>query len=263
MNEASEWDAVQRAAAEQFSKQSHRYGPGHILEDVADLRAALAHLRLPARAAVLDVATGGGHTGLFFAALGHEVTLADISPVMLRRAADLAASRGLAVATQAHPAERFPNADARFDLVTCRVAPHHFSSPADFVRETARVLRPGGEFLLIDGSVPDDEPEAEAWLHAVEKARDPSHARFLTPSAWRAVCAEAGLKVVHAALSPRRQPDLEWYFETAATPPANRETVRELIRSVSDPVRQVFRVGEESGKTVWWWPMLTLVARKA
>jgi len=27
------------------------------------------------------------------------------------------------------------------------------------VGETARVLKPGGSFLLIDGSVPDDDPE--------------------------------------------------------------------------------------------------------
>jgi SAM-dependent methyltransferase len=262
MGDLNKFDPVQQAAADQFSKQSHRYGKGHILEDVSDLGAALEHLQLPARARVLDVATGGGHTGLFFASLGHVVTLADISTAMLQRATELAAARGLSVTTQQHPAERIPNPDATFDLVACRVAPHHFSSPARFVLEAARVLKPGGWLLVIDGSIPDGEPESEEWLHSVEKLRDPSHARLLSPAAWKELCEAAQLDVLHAGLTPRKQPDLEWYFETAATPAENRIKVRELIAGASPRVREVFRLGEEEGRIVWWWPMATLVARK-
>ena len=110
-------DAVQHAAAEQFSKQSHRYGKGHILEDVTDVRAALAeidaldpHARLLSggRASVLDVAAGAGHTGLLLAELGHAVTLADISAAMLERCTEHAAVRGLSVATRQTSAERPP-----------------------------------------------------------------------------------------------------------------------------------------------------------
>lgn len=72
-------DEVQRAAQEQFARQSGRYGKGHILENVADVAEALAGISLPPVADVLDVATGGGHTGLHLASLGHRVTLADIA----------------------------------------------------------------------------------------------------------------------------------------------------------------------------------------
>jgi 2-polyprenyl-3-methyl-5-hydroxy-6-metoxy-1,4-benzoquinol methylase len=102
------------------------------LENVEDVRDAVEKLRLPAKARVLDVATGGGHTGLFIASLGHEVTLADIAQPMLERAAQTAAERGLKVETRQHAAEQLPYPDGQFDLVTCRVAAHHFSSPADF-----------------------------------------------------------------------------------------------------------------------------------
>jgi ubiquinone/menaquinone biosynthesis C-methylase UbiE len=263
MPETTSLDSVQQAAADQFSKQSHRYGKGHILEDVSDLRAAMEHVVLPAGAKVLDVATGGGHTGLFFASLGHDVTLADISSAMLQRASELAEQRGFKVATQQHPAEQLPNSDASFDLVACRVAPHHFSSPAKFVREAARVLKPGGWLLVIDGSIPDGQPEAETWLHEVEQLRDPSHARFLSPAAWKELCEAARLDVVHAGLTPRKQPDLEWYFETAATPPENRVQVHRLISEASSEVRATFRLSEEDGRVVWWWPMVTLVAQKS
>ncbi len=255
-------DPIQRAAQEQFARQSERYGRGHILENVADVEAALAPLNLPPGLAALDVATGGGHTGVYLASLGHRVTVADIAGPMLKRASELAASRGLKVETRQHAAEKFPYADAAFDLVTCRVAAHHFSSPESFVRETARVLKPGGHFLLIDGSVEDGQPEAGEWLHQVEKFRDPSHHRLLTPRAWSRLCEQNGLGVDKAVLTPFKQPDLDWYFETAATSPENRRAVLGLIARVPDSARKLFRLGEEEGKIVWWWQRLTLVARK-
>jgi ubiquinone/menaquinone biosynthesis C-methylase UbiE len=255
-------DPIQEAAREQFSRQSRNYGRSHILADVSDVKEALLHVALPTKARVLDVACGAGHTGLHLASLGHEVTSADLSDAMLERVREAAAERGLAVTTRQHPAEAMPYADASFDLVTCRIAPHHFSSPRDFVREVARVLAPGGFFLLIDGSVPDDEAEAEAWLHEVEKLRDPSHARLLSTKAWRELCAAAGLAVLHAELRTLKQPDLEWYFETAATPAENRVRVRDLVANASPHIREIFRIGEEDGKTVWWWPRLTLVAQR-
>lgn len=256
-------DPVQAAAQEQFGRQSHRYGKGHILENVADVDAALTHTRLPARANVLDVATGAGHTGLHLASLGHDVTLADIAAPMLERVREAAERRGLKVEARQHPAEALPYPDASFDLVTCRVAPHHFSSPASFVNESARVLRPGGWFLVIDGSIQDDQPEAEEWLHQVEKFRDPSHARLLSPGRWRVLCEQAGPTVVHSQLNTFKQPDLNWYFETAATSPENRRRVLDLVANAPASARELFRIAEEDGKIVWWWPRLTLVARRA
>lgn len=256
-------DEVQKAAQEQFARQSHRYGQGHILENVEDVRSAVDLMHLANHSRVLDVATGAGHTGLFLASLGHEVVLADIAAPMLDRARKTAAERGLDIKTQLHAAEEFPDADATFDLVTCRVAAHHFSSPAKFISEAARVLRSGGWLLLIDGSVQDDEPDAEEWLHAVEKLRDPSHHRFLTPRAWARLCEANQLNVFDSKLTPFKQPDLNWYFETAATPPDNRQKVLELVANAPESARRLFRLGNEDGKIVWWWQRLTLIARKA
>jgi ubiquinone/menaquinone biosynthesis C-methylase UbiE len=255
-------DAVQQAAQEQFARQSRNYGRSHILADVSDVIAACAQISLPQKARVLDVATGAGHTGLYFASLGHEVTCTDLAAPMLERVREAAQERGLTVETRQHAAEEFPYTDASFDLVTSRVAPHHFSSPESFIRETARVLRPGGWFLLIDGSVPDHEPEAEEWLHQIEKHRDPSHHRLLSPGAWTRLCEASGLRVQSAELKTFKQPDLEWYFETAATSPENRQAVRALIANAPASARAVYRLAEEDGKIVWWWPRLTLVARK-
>jgi ubiquinone/menaquinone biosynthesis C-methylase UbiE len=256
-------DEVQRAAQQQFDRQSRRYGSSHILADVSDVADALTKVALPPPARVLDVATGAGHTGLYLASLGHEVTLSDLSAAMLERVRETAAARGLSVETRQHAAEELPYADEVFDLVTCRVAPHHFSSPEAFLGESARILKPGGWLLMIDGSVPDDCQEAEEWLHQVEKLRDPSHHRLLSRPVWRNFCARAGLRVEVAELFPFKQPDLEWYFETAATSPENRTAVRRLVDEAPLSARSAYQVLEENGKTVWWWPRLTLAARKA
>ena len=260
--QTTELDPIQQAARDQFARQSARYGKSHILADVTDVEAALEHIALPARARVLDVATGGGHTGLHLASLGHEVTLSDLAQPMLDRVAEAATARGLTVQLREHPAEALPYAEGSFDLVTCRVAPHHFSAPEKFVCEVVRVLAPGGWFLLIDGTVADDEPEAEAWLHELEKLRDPSHHRFLTPRAWKELCVAAGFAVRWTEIHVKKQPDLRWYFETAATSAENQERVLQLIETAPASARRVFKLGVEDDKIVWQWPILTLVAQK-
>ncbi len=255
-------DEIQRAAQEQFARQCRRYGHGHILENVEDITAALQRMALPPGARALDIATGAGHTGLHLASLGFQVTLADIARAMLDRAAQAGADRGLEVQVRQHPAEELPYPDGSFDLVTCRVAAHHFSSPRKFIAEASRALASRGYFLLIDGTVQDGEPEAEEWMHQVEKFRDPSHNHFLRPNQWIDLCREHGLPAQDVILTPFKQPDLNWYFETASTSPENRRKVLDLIASAPDSARRLFQLREEEGKIVWWWQRLTLIAQK-
>jgi ubiquinone/menaquinone biosynthesis C-methylase UbiE len=256
-------DSKQAASAAQFERQSDRYGKSHILADTQDVAAGLAGVAVPAGGSALDVATGGGHTALWLVRHGWKVTAGDIAPRMLENAQKLCAEAGFSIETRLFPAEALPFPDGAFDLVTVRVAPHHFSSPSAFVRETARVLKPGGHFLLIDGSAPDEDPETEEWLHRVEKWRDPSHVRLLSPKAWEGLVRETGMKVVRAELQYLKQPDLQWYFETAATSPENREQVLEAVRTAPERVRRALRLENEAGKIVWWWPRLTLLAAKS
>lgn len=65
---------IQRAAQQQFDRQSDHYGQGHILSDVSDVRDALKRLVWLRPGLALDVATGAGHTGLCLANAGWQVT---------------------------------------------------------------------------------------------------------------------------------------------------------------------------------------------
>lgn len=255
-------DSIQQAARDQFQRQSANYGKSHILANTEDVASALAEIPFRPGARALDVATGGGHTALYLAKRGYSVMAADISQAMLDGANKLAAERGLTIETRLHEAERFPYPNASFDLVTCRVAAHHFSDRSAFVAEVTRVLKSGGHFMLIDGSVSDGEPVAEEWIHQVEKLRDPSHGRFLTPNGWKALCKQNHLRVLRCETSPFKQPDLDWYFDTAGTTLENRKQVLELIRTAPEAAHRVFHIGEEHGRTIWWWIRLSLVAQK-
>jgi ubiquinone/menaquinone biosynthesis C-methylase UbiE len=158
----------------------------------------------------LDIATGAGHVALALAPHVAHVVASDLTPQMLAVARGLAAERHIANISFADArAEALPFADASFDLVTCRIAPHHFDDVRRFLAESARVLRPGGVFGLVENVSPDSgimagEPVALAAAadeyNAFEKRRDPSHVRCLTLGEWRTLIAEAGLKERHVEI---------------------------------------------------------------
>jgi ubiquinone/menaquinone biosynthesis C-methylase UbiE len=91
-------------------------------------------------------------------------------------------------------AEDLPFADGRFDLVTCRIAAHHFPHPERFLSEAARVLRPGGLLLLQDQVGPPDSATA-LYVNAFERRRDPSHVRALSEAEWVEALMTAGLEL--------------------------------------------------------------------
>jgi ubiquinone/menaquinone biosynthesis C-methylase UbiE len=123
----------------------------------------------------LDVAAGAGHTALAFAPHVANVTAVDLTAAMLAKTAQLTSKRGLAnVETRIGDAEELPFDEASFDLVTCRLAFHHFSRPEKALGEFSRVLKPGGILGFTDNiTVTDDK--AASYYNAYEKLRDPSH----------------------------------------------------------------------------------------
>ncbi len=96
---------------------------------------------------VLDIATGGGHTALAFAPYVREVVAHDLALGMLHAARTYLDSKEAPAWYVAADAEALPFTDASFDIVACRIAQHHFPDVFKFVRECARVLRPGGALL--------------------------------------------------------------------------------------------------------------------
>ena len=169
---------------------------------------------------VLDVATAAGHTAFAFAPHVAHVIASDLTPEMLTVAADLAAEKGLPnVSFEPADAEALPYEAATFDLVTCRIAPHHFPDIQQFINEAARVLKPGGLLAVVDNIVPGTHlrgkkarliNEAGNYVNAFEKLRDPSHGRCWSISEWERGFAQAGFTVQHQELLHKEMEFAPW-----------------------------------------------------
>jgi ubiquinone/menaquinone biosynthesis C-methylase UbiE len=168
---------------------------------------------------ILDVATGGGHTALHFSPHVKQVVAADLTPKMLQAAETFIAGQGASnVAYSAGDAEQLPFADGVFDLVTCRIAPHHFPDCFRFVQECARVLKVGGRLLVEDHVLPDDA-RAGKYVDSFERLRDPSHARAFAVYEWQGMFLDAGLAVEHIeTLSKSNNKLFPWAERQGCTP---------------------------------------------
>jgi ubiquinone/menaquinone biosynthesis C-methylase UbiE len=159
---------------------------------------------------VLDIATGGGHTALKFAPFVAQVIATDITPRMLEEAEAFIRANGVQnVLFRPADAEALPFGGEMFELVTCRIAPHHFPEPVRFVREGARVLKADGLLLVQDHVLPDNK-EAARYVDDFERLRDPSHHRAYSASEWVGMFQGAGLVVEHTEQVVKRHGFLAW-----------------------------------------------------
>lgn len=184
---------------------------------------------------VLDIATGGGHTALAFAPRVREVVATDITREMLDAAERFIRGKGITnVSFSEADACDLPFEDAEFDLVTCRVAPHHFPDCAKFVREMARVLKPGGTVAMIDNVVPEDRA-TDDYINALEKFRDPSHVRALTASEWIRLFADAGFTLGAAEIFRKARDFDAWAGLQTVSDSVRTELRRRLMEAPPGP----------------------------
>lgn len=213
MSSGTRWEK----AAEAYATGEHK--SGRELQLVVDFAAPKGTER------VLDIGTGAGHTALALAPRVHSVVLTDPVPTMLATAQRLFAEAGVRNAEFAEAiAERLPFPDASFDIVTTRLAAHHFDDMALAFHEMVRVLRPGGVLIFIDTLAPED-PESAAYQDEVETLRDPTHRRIYTQREWISFAEEAGLRVAKLEVV-RKAHDFEPWLERGGEDEATKERVR-------------------------------------
>ena len=246
---------------EQFDRQAAHYDAQWAHWNESSLRWMVERAGAAAHHRVLDVATGAGFTAAGFAPLVHEVVGIDVSPGMLAQAR----AQGLPNARfEEGSAEAMPFPADAFDLVTCRIAPHHFASVPGFLREAHRVLKPGGRLLVADTTVPDGAPEIAAWQHEVEVLRDPSHVRNHTPSAWRTFLEQAEFSVSEIGVqqSAVRVGLGDWLTKAGCHGEAAAR-VRELVAIAPAGARAAFAIAEQDGDYAFAWQRVVMAARKA
>jgi ubiquinone/menaquinone biosynthesis C-methylase UbiE len=253
--------------AAQFGAAAGAYTSSLTHSDPAALERVIELARPKPTDVALDIATGAGHTALALAPHVAQVTAYDLTEPMLAETARNAAARGLSnVATRQGSAESLPFADASFDIVTVRQAPHHFADVRAAVREMARVARSGARVIIIDSTAPEDDALDRQWNH-IEKLRDPSHVRNYRPSEWRTFVADAGLKPFFeefGAASEKGGPmDFAAWIRRINTPPDAAAEVERLFRSASPALAQALHIETIDGKLYFRVPQFTVACLKA
>jgi ubiquinone/menaquinone biosynthesis C-methylase UbiE len=205
---------------------------------------------------LLDVATGGGHVARVFGPLVRQVVVADFTPSMLREAMTFLTASGIdRLDGVAADAESLPFRDGSFDLVTCRIAPHHFPRPDRYVAEVARVLKPGGRFVLIDSTVP--EGTIGDFFNRFEQIRDPSHVRSLTIAEWQGLLTASGLSLLPVESFRKRHDFDDWTGRSRTSAVARAELIA-MMRKLGDDAVRVFETRWEGDRLVSFSDMKTL-----
>ena len=245
----------------QFGAHAERYvsSRDHQTGESLDRLVALAAPRPEWRA--LDIATGGGHTALALAPLVREVVASDLTPKMLEAAERFIREKGVTnVVFREADACALPFEDASFELVTCRVAPHHFPDVAVFVCECARVAKPGGTVIVIDNVVPEDATAA-AHINAIEKLRDPSHQRALPESEWVGFFRAAGLHVERVEHF-RKVRDFDFWSGMQSVDAATKARLREMFLNAPAGAHEALAPREHDGKLDFYLDELLVLAKK-
>lgn len=248
-----------RDVREQFGPSARAYVASASHAGGADLDTLLGWGRARRPAHVLDIATGGGHTALAFAGLAARVVAFDLTEPMLRASRAFLAGRGAAnVGFVAGDVDALPFGDGAFDVVTCRLAAHHFADVAAAVRQVHRVLRRGGSLLLQD-ILGHDDPGAHAFVTEVERRRDPSHVRAYRAVEWRAFLRAAGLTVMDEAIVMKECVWDDWTARTRMTAEARRD-LEAFVRRAPERYRSAFDF-RLAGDTVEAFSVRTLLLR--
>lgn len=183
---------------------------------------------------MLDIATGAGHVAYAFAPHVGRVWATDITAEMLAIVREQAHARGLANLRVGYAkAEALPLEDESFDLVTCRIAPHHFDSIPAFLDETRRVLKPGGTFALVDNVVPAGT--VGDFVNAFERFRDPSHLRAWTMDEWREALTGHGFAIVSEEEISK---DMEFSTWAQRHDPTMRRLLLGMLAELTPTVRE-------------------------
>ncbi len=176
---------------------------------------------LGARGRMLDIGTGPAHIPLLLVDQLADCTVValDLAPAMLAIAARrLAGSpHGDRIELRLGDAKALGADDGSFDAVFSNTILHHMHDPRPFLREAARVLRPGGALLIRDLYRPDSEASVEALVAAHAATAGPIGRELLraslraafTPDELRALADQCGLAGADLVIDSDRHMSLQ------------------------------------------------------
>ncbi len=158
-----------------------------------DLDRIWSALGLRSGARLLDAGCGSGQFAIAFAERGARVTAVDLSPEMVARARERAASRGVEIDWQVSDVSNLDAPDASRDAILARMVLPFVPDVPAALGSLRRVLKPGGRLLA---SVPGAlSPIYESSWMRHRDGGDPGN-NYLLPWELESLLAHAGWRVV-------------------------------------------------------------------
>ncbi len=233
----------------QFGNNAEKYAASKTHAQGSDLQILYSYVEPQPHMRVLDVATGAGHTAATIAPAVAHVTACDLAPEMIEQTRKQFAAKALAnVDAVVADVEALDFADASFDVVTCRIAPHHFLDIEKAIAEIARVLKSGGAFVVED-SVSPQSKRLDRFVNSLEKLRDPTHIRAYTVREWRRMLLAAGFRVARSEIY-RKTHKIEDWMSNAGCSEELKDAVRAMFLQAPEAAREHFSIELENGKPV-------------
>lgn len=255
--------SIHTSVRNQFSQHAEYYAQSsaHAKGDTLDVILDFADPKGTEK--TLDIATGTGFTAFALAPKVSHVVATDLTPEMVTKASELAQEQAIKnIIFSAAAAESLPFATASFDLVTVRLAPHHFQDVPRFLREVHRVLRNDGLFCLVDSVSPESEKMIK-WQNYVEKLRDDSHVFGYPPSQWDTMISNAGFKIEKTAHTRNAQMSFLWWVRPQKNPPEVVQQIREAFAQLSSKeAKKHYTIVPDGDDFYFSWPMYAVKARR-
>jgi SAM-dependent methyltransferase len=217
---------------DQFTRQAAQFAASPTARSEDILERILRAARPTESDTALDVACGPGTLVCGLARLVRHASGIDLTPAMLDQARKTQATQGTTnVSWDQGDVSALPYGHRHFDIVTCRFAFHHFPTPLAVLREMRRVCRPGGRVVVADSAPLSDKADA---FNAMERLRDPSHTRALSPEEMAAVFVEADLPAPHIERT-RLALDLDEFLGRSYPREGDEARIRDLFeRALAD-----------------------------
>ena len=238
-------DGVKAEVRNRFGKAAAEYAHSAVHRTGANLEAMVVASGIPEAGhpgRLLDVGTGAGHTAFAFASRVARVDALDLTEQMLDEVRRGALERSLTnIHCQLGDAEALPYPDDCFDYLTSRLCAHHFEDAPAFVAEAARVLKPGGCFLLMD-SLSSEQAASDTFFNAFELLRDPSHVRNYSRSNWLSMLAAEGFAAEVLGEPILLHQDFQDWVERIDTPATGVAHLRFLFETASAALRSEFEI---------------------
>ncbi|MDD3776139.1 MAG: class I SAM-dependent methyltransferase [Actinomycetota bacterium] len=243
----------------QFSKQAIPFSTIADHSDQAIFNLIINTSKITAQDKVLDVACGPGMMSLAIAKHAKAVTGIDKVPAMIERAQQLQSEQGIEnIDWAVGDMYNLPYPDNSFDVVITRYSFHHLLYPLKGMVEMKRVCKNGGRVSIIDVA---PLPESQKGYNQVEKLRDPSTTKALTPDQFLSLAEEAGLKNIDNKYYklPR---EIEDQLANSFPNPGDDQKIRELIKADLGQNNTGFSPQMIEGKIYMNYPQIIMVCQK-